>query len=208
MIGSTRRAPSCAPRRCADAQTPSSERSVAALRGAYAFSSLLELDDVAVMRRQRVQEAAQRVVVTREEGGNCEDVRDARLQRGDRAHVVVDERVWLAGALAMGDQPAELDRVGESRRNGAPAHEVVLFRKPVRRDVQLDGRKPFGVVREPLALRQLFRIEASAPVAVRLAARADEDRSHRPLATRLPRTPGGCLPDFVYVGGAWPAPTL
>jgi hypothetical protein len=77
----------------------------------------------------------------------------------------------------MGDEPASFDGKDELlRRSFIPALKNVLLGKAIKRDIQLDRVKIFGVEFKPLCLGEAGRIEGPIPpVGVIIAARPDED---------------------------------
>src|SRR5205085_5283076 len=88
----------------------------------------------------------------------------------------------------VGEVAADLRRDQEARRRPVPPPlERGVGGKPVEGVVDLNGREPLRVERQPPALRQVARVEAGLPGVVLPAARADPER--RPPPPSLCRVP-------------------
>lgn len=116
--------------------------------------AVTKLCDVAIIRRQELQEAAQTLVVAFEIRRKLrQNHRDLRLERNDRRKIVVDETLGLAEIAAMRDEAAQLDGKAEIVGDCCqPTRDRIGARKPIRRRVELDRREMLRVMREPITV--------------------------------------------------------
>ena len=85
------------------------------------------------------------------------------------------------------DKPASLDRKREPFRCAfIPTSKNLFLGQAIKRDVQFDGVKMFGIEFEPLSLGKIRWVEDTIPpMGVIVAAGTDED--HKPRVQRLVR---------------------
>src|SRR5204863_8601351 len=113
-----------------------------------------------------------------EHGAEClpEGARAAQEER--------ERRTGLVQPLDVGEEPARLDGEDELRRDGGgPGPERGRPRQAVEGTVELHGVEARRIVRQPCPRGQRPRIEARPPVAVDVAAGADEPTSHCSLSS-------------------------
>jgi len=130
-------------------------------------------------RRELGEALAEELGVGFERGWQLQQDRvELVLEPGRPLHQPPDRLLRLAQPLDVGEEPAGLDRPAEVRRCALPPlPERLELRQPVEGVVALDRGEELDVVLEPEPLRQLGRVEASAPVAV-LPARGPDDHGH------------------------------
>src|SRR5437660_869814 len=139
--------------------------------------------------RQRAQQAVEPVEPQVERRGQLDEHGAECLPEGARAAQEERERrAGLVQPLDVGEEPARLDREDELRRDGGgPGPERGRTRQAVEGTVELHGVEAGRIVREPRPHGQRARIEARPPVAVDVAAGADEPTSHCRLSSWGPR---------------------
>src|SRR5438309_6876244 len=139
--------------------------------------------------RQRAQQAVEPVEPQVERRGQLDEHGAECLPEGARA--AQEEREWRAGlvqTLDVGEEAARLDGEDELRRDGGgPGPERGRARQAVEGTVELHGVEAGRIVRQPQPRGQRARIEARPPVAVDVAAGADEPTSHCSLSSWGPR---------------------
>src|SRR5438477_5349168 len=139
--------------------------------------------------RQRAQQAVEPVEPQLERRGQLDEHGAECLPEGARATQEERERrAGLVQPLDVGEGPARLDGEGELRRGGGgPGPERGRTRQAVEGTVELHGVEARRIVRQPQPRGQRARIEARPPVAVDVAAGADEPTSHCSLSSWGPR---------------------
>src|SRR5229473_7485456 len=88
----------------------------------------------------------------------------------------VDELAAVLQTTVVGDTPRRFERdLVRLRCLSSPTCDQLFVRHPVKRVIDLDGRKPGGIVRQHLRRGQIRRIEAALPFGVVVTGGANPD---------------------------------